>query len=329
MKSNKPQLFKTIGILFALSMLLTVFTAVAMADTYPNKPVRLIVPYPPGGTTDVIGRLIADGLSERLGQKVFVDNKGGGGGIIGMEIASKADPDGYTLCVGSGSFSIQPALQKLPYDPLKSFTPIARAVSGSIVLVVNSSVPVNSVKELIALAKQKPGELIFVSSGVGGAPHLGIELFKMMAGIDFKIVHFKGGGPAMIDLLGGHSHAAINSIPQALPHIKSGKFRVLGSSGEERSAYLPDVPTIAEAGVPGYEVTQWFGILAPAGTPAPIVERLNKELKSFLSVDEVKKRFMDTGAEVGYLDSSKFNQFIEKELNKWARVVKEANIKIE
>jgi len=319
---------KIFGILFVVVMTSAFFVTHATAESYPSKPVRLIVPYPPGGTTDVIGRLIAEGLSKRLGQRVFVDNKGGGGGIIGTEIASKADPDGYTLYVGSGSFTIQPALQTLPYDPRKSFTPIARAVSGSVVLIVRSSLPINSVKELIAEAKKRPGELIFVSSGVGGTPHLAIELFKMEAGIDFKIVHFKGGGPAMVDLMGGHSDAAINSIPQALPGIKSGKFRVLGSSGEERSAFLPDVPTIAEAGVPDYQVTQWFGLFAPAGTPQPIIDKLNSELKAFLAQDEVKKKFLNSGAEVGYQDSAKFTQFLDKELKKWARVVKEANIKL-
>jgi tripartite-type tricarboxylate transporter receptor subunit TctC len=300
-----------------------------MAASYPSRPVRLIVPYPPGGTTDIVGRLIAAKLSKHLGKQVIVDNRGGGGGIIGTEAAAKAAPDGYTLFVGSGAYSIQPALQKLPYDPLKSFTPVARAVSGPLVLIVHTSVPAHSVKELIALAKQKPGQLIFVTSGIGGNPHMGVELFKIMADIDFKIVHFKGGGPAIIDLLGGHSHAAINSIPQALPHIESGKFRVLGTSGVKRSVYLPDVPTIAEAGVPGYEVTQWFGILSPAGTPAPIVARLNKELKAILALADVKKQFLAAGAEVNYLGPTEFGQYIEKDISQWARVVKKANIKFE
>jgi len=327
MKSKRSHLFKSIGVLIALSMLLAVFTVVAMADSYPSKPIRLIVPYPPGGTTDRIGRLLATELSGRLGTKVYVDNKGGGGGIIGTELASRAAPDGYTLYVGSGSYAIKPALMKLPYDPIKSFTPIARAVSGSVVLIVNAKVPANSVQELIDLAKQKPGKLIFVSSGIGGNPHMGIELFKMMAGIDFKIVHFKGGGPAMVDLLGGHSDGAINSIPQALPHIKSGKFRVLGSSGERRSVFMPDVPTISEAGVPGYQVVQWFGLLSPAPTPAPIVEKLSKELGVILNSDAVKKRFKDVGAEVGYMGSADFGKFIEQDIAKWKRVVKKAGIK--
>jgi tripartite-type tricarboxylate transporter receptor subunit TctC len=329
MRSKMPTCFKIVGTLLTLFTLLTLSATIVLAQSYPTKPVRIIVPYPPGGTTDVVGRLVASHLSERLGQQVFVDNKGGGGGIIGTEAAAKAAPDGYTLFIPSGAFAIQPALQPLPYDPLKAFAPIARAVSGPIVLIVNETVPANSVKELIALAKQKPGQLIFVTSGIGGNPHLGIELFKMMAGIDIKIVHFKGGGPAMVDLLGGHSHAAINSIPQALPNIKSGKFRVLGTSGEERSAFLPNVPTIAEAGVPGYEVVQWFGVSAPAGTPAPIIDRLSKEIKSFLALEPVKKQFMDAGAEVGYQGPADFARFIEKDIARWKLVVEKANIKLE
>ncbi len=329
MKSRKAQSFKNLAMIVVLLVVLAFAAAPVLAASYPTRPVRLIVPYPPGGTTDIVGRLIASRLSERLGKQVIVDNRGGGGGIIGTEIAAKSAPDGYTLFVGSGAFAIQPALQKLPYDPVKSFTPVARAVSGPLVLIVNANVPVHSVKEFIALAKQKPGQLIFATSGIGGNPHMGMELFKIMANVDLKIVHFKGGGPAIVDLLGGHSQAAINSIPQALPQIESGKFRVLGTSGAKRSVYLPEVPTIAEAGVPGYEVVQWFGILAPAGTPAPIVDRLNKELKVILALQDVKKKFLDAGAEVNYLGPADFGRFIEEDINRWSRVVKKANIKFD
>ncbi len=330
MKGKKTPLLKLLGSLFfALTILFALFAATAPAASYPSKPVRLIVPYPPGGTTDAVGRLIAAKLSERLGKQVVMDNRGGGGGIVGTEIAAKAAPDGYTLYVASGSYAIQPALQKLPYDPLKAFTPIARVVSGPTVLVVNASLPAHSVKELVALAKQKPGQLVFVSSGIGGNPHMAMELFRILANIDIKIVHFKGGGPAIIDLLGGHSHGMMGSLIERLPHIKSGKFRVLGTSGTKRSAFLPDVPTIAEAGVPGYEVNQWFGLLAPAGTPAPIVDKLNKEIKVILAQNEVKKRFMDAATEVDYLGPAEFGRFIEKDINQWSQVVKKANIKID
>ena len=329
MKSRNPQLVKTFRILFTQLMLLALSACIAMAASYPTKPVRLIVPYPPGGTTDVVGRLIAARLSERLGKQVVMDNRGGGGGIIGTEAAAKSAPDGYTLFVGSGSYAIQPALQKLPYDSLKAFTPIARVVTGPTVLIVHESVPAHSVKELIALAKQKPGKLVFITSGIGGNPHMAIELFRIMAGIDFKIVHFKGGGPAIVDLLGGHSDGMMGSLIERWPHIKSGKFRVLGTSGVKRSVFLPDVPTIAEAGVPGYEVTQWFGLLAPAGTPASIVDRLNREIKAILAMNEVKKQFMDAATEVDYQGPAEFGRFIEKDIAQWAQVVKKANIKFE
>ncbi len=329
MKSIRLQLVKPLGALLALTMLLALPATGATADSYPSKPVRLIIPFPPGGGTDLLGRLIATKLSERLGKQVVPDNRGGAGTIIGTEVVAKANPDGYTLLFASGVFTMLPPLQKLPYDPIKSFIPIARLVNGPMLLVVHPSVPANSVKEFIALAKQKPGQLIFGTSGVAAAAHMGTELLKMMADIDVEIVHFKGGGPAMIDLLGGHSHALIGSLPAVLPQIKSGKVRVLGTGGGKRSVVLPDVPTIAEAGVPGYELTVWWGILAPAGTPAPIVDGLNKELKTIMTSDEVKKQFLKEGAEEDFLGPTEFGPFIERDIAKWARVVKKANIKLE
>ena len=328
MKSAQSKIF---GILLALCAVIAVFTAASVfaADAYPSKPVRLIIPFPPGGSNDIVGRLIATKLTERLGKQVVVDNRGGAGGVLGTEMAAKADPDGYTLLIVSAAYGFNPALYKLPFDPVKSFTPIAKLGSGPNSLTVHPSVPANSVKELIALAKQKPGQLINSCAGVGSFQHMGTELFKMMAGIDFKIVQFKGGGPAMIDQLGGHSQFSLGSLIQTLPHIQSGKFRILGTGGLKRSAILPDVPTIAEAGVPGYEATNWWGILAPAGTPAPIVDRLNKELKALLASDEVKKLFLNEGAEVDYLGPAEFGPFIEREITKWGKVVKEANIKVE
>jgi tripartite-type tricarboxylate transporter receptor subunit TctC len=328
MRSKKPQPFKILGILITFAILLAFSTAVAMAASYPDKPVRLIIAMAAGGGSDIVGRLIATKLSERLGKQVVVENRGGAGTIIGTEIVAKADPDGYTLLLGSNAFTTSPAFQKLPYDPIKSFTPIARVGNGPTALVVHPSVQANSVKELIALAKQRPGQLIFGCSGVGAIIHMSTELFKIMADIDFKIVQFKGGGPTMTDLLGGHHHALFGSLIQVLPHIKSGKFRVLGTGGVKRSVILPDVPTIAEA-LPGYESTIWWGILAPAGTPAPIIDRLNKELKAILASDEVKKLLLNEGAEANYLGTTEFGQFIESEIVKWARVIKKAKIKLE
>jgi tripartite-type tricarboxylate transporter receptor subunit TctC len=301
-----------------------------MADAYPSKPVRLIISFAPGGSDDIIGRLIATQLSERLGKQVVVDNRPGGGGIVASEIVAKSDPDGYTLLLIQISHTMQAALQKLPYDPVKSFSPIAKLGRGTYALVVHPSVPANSVKEFIALAKQKPDQLICAASGVGGDSHLVSELFKIKADINFKTVQFKGGGPATIDLVGGHSHFAMRAVPAALLYIQSGKLRVLGTSGFERSAILPDVPTIAEAGLPGYEAAIWWGISAPAGLPAPIVDRLNKELKAILTSAEVKQLLLKRGMEeVDYMGPTEFGLFIEGEINKWSSIVKKANIKLE
>jgi tripartite-type tricarboxylate transporter receptor subunit TctC len=325
----KSRLFKTLGIMIAFSVVLavTAVSVLAAADTYPSKPVRLIVPFPPGGSSDSVGRVVAHELSVRLGKQVIVDNRSGGGGIVGTEVAAKADTDGYTLLLGAGSHTINPALRKLPFDPMKSFTPITRLVTEPNVLAVHPKVPANSVKELIRLARQKPGQLTCAAAGVGSFAHLAAELLKANAGIEFKIVQFKGGGPSLIDLLGGHSDFTNSSAILVLPHAQ--KLRFLGTSGLKRSVLLPDVPSIAEAGVPGYEATNWYGILAPAGTPAPIVDRLDKELKAMLTSDEVKKWFNNQGAEVGYMGPIDFGPFIAEMINKWAKVVKDANIKVE
>jgi tripartite-type tricarboxylate transporter receptor subunit TctC len=242
---------------------------------------------------------------------------------------AKAAPDGYTLLMNGNTFIIGSTLQKVPYDTMKSFTQIAGIGTGPTVLFVSPTFPANSVKELIALAKQKPGKLIFGSSGIGSGNHMAMELFKIMAGIDFKIVHFKGAGPALTDLLGGHVDAMFATIGQPLPHIKSGKVKGLGTGGVKRSASLPDLPTIAEAGVPGFEASQWWGIWGPAGIPAPIVDRLTKELKAILASDEVKKIFLADGSEAAYLTPTEFVPFLEVEIAKWTRVVKEANVKLE
>lgn len=331
MPNRKISHSKHFGLLLALCALVALFAGAPAfaADVYPSKPVRLVIPFPPGGSNDIVGRLIAAKLTDKLGKQVIVDNRGGAGGVLGSEIAAKSDPDGYTLLIVSAAYGFNPALYKLPFDPLKAFTPVAKLGSGPNSLTVHPSVPAKTVKELIALAKQKPGQLINSCAGVGSFQHMGTELFKMMAGIDFKIVQFKGGGPAMIDQLGGHSHFSLGSLIQTLPHVQSGKFRILGTGGLKRSAILPDVPTIAEAGVPGYDVTNWWGILAPAGTPTAVVDKLNRELKALLASEEVKNLFLKEGAEVDYMGPAEFGPFIAREITKWGKVVKEANIKVE
>jgi len=317
-----------LSLLTALAALLMLAGSAAAQD-YPTKPVRLIIPFPPGGSNDVVGRMIATQLGERLGKQVVVDNRGGAGGVLGTEVAAGAAPDGYTILVVSLAYTVNPWLYKLKYDPLKSFVPVAMLASGANVLTVHPSVPVNSLEELIALAKQKPGELNYASAGAGSFQHLGSELFKLMAGVDIVHVPFKGGGPAMIDVVGGHSQVLVSSLVQTGAHIRSGKLKALGVGSAKRSALFPDIPTIAEAGVPGYEMANWWGIVAPTGTPQPIVDKLAKEIGVVLSSPETQKHFASEGAEVVQKTPAEFAAFIEAELAKWQRVVSEAKIKAE
>ena len=314
-----------LGLFKAVALLLALSSAVA-ADEYPNRPVRLIIPFPPGGSNDVVGRLVAKQLSEQLGQTVYVDNRGGAGGTIGTEAAVNAAPDGYTLLIVSLAHAVNPALYTLKYDPIKSFTPISIFATGPNVLVVNPELPVKSVKELLALVKQKPGELNYASAGVGSFQHLGGELFKLMAGANMVHVPYKGGGPAMQDVIAGHVKIIFSSLVQTTPFIQSGQLRALGTGGAKRSSVLPDVPTIAEAGVPGYVADNWWGIVAPAGLPAPIAEKLYKASQAALKAPELKAQFDREGASVVVMTSDEFAEYIKTEIVKWGRVVKEGKI---
>jgi tripartite-type tricarboxylate transporter receptor subunit TctC len=329
MKNMKSMLFKTIGILLVLSMVFAFTTITATAQTYPTKPIRFIIPVPPGGINDIMARLIGPPLSKRLGVPVVMDNHGGASHILGTEIAAKSAPDGYTLVFISGAHTVTAAFYKLPYDPVKSFVPVAKVPGGDMLFVVHPSLRVNSVKDFIVLANKQPGKLIFASPAAGSNAHMSIELFKSMAGIDVKIVQFKGAGPAMTDLLGSHSHAMINSVASCLSHINSGKLRALATCGVKRSVVLPDVPTIAEAGLPGFEATTWYFILAADGTPQAIVDRLNKEFSVILSSAEMQVQLAAQGAEVDKMTLAEFRPFIAAEVAKWKRIVKEANIKVE
>ena len=316
-------------LLKAAGLLLALTTAVAAQD-YPNKPVRLIIPFPPGGSNDVVGRLIATHLSDRLGKQVVVDNRGAGaGGVVGSEVAANAPHDGYTLLIISLAHAVNPWLYKLPYDPIKSFTPVAILASGPNVLVVNPDLPVHSVKDLLAAAKAKPGQLQYASAGIGSFQHLGGELFKLTAGVNLLHVPFKGGGPAMIDVIGGHTKVMFSSLVQTTPHIRSGKLRALGTGGLTRNPVLPDVPTIAEAGVPGYEAVNWWGVVAPVGTPAAVLERLGKEIAAVVDSPEMQKRFQLEGAEALRMTPREFGALIAAETAKWTGVVKQAGIKAE
>lgn len=325
----RAPLWISIAVVAAFAVATPLSSALAAADPYPNKPVRLIIAFAPGGSTDIVARMIGAKLSERLGKQVVPDNRGGGGGTIGMEMVAKAEPDGYTLLFTSSAIATNPLLYKVPFDPIKSFIPIAKVGSGPAVLAVSPSVPANSVKELIALAKKQPGKLICAAAGVGSFVHMSSELFKLMAGIDFKIVQFKGGGPAMIDVIGGHSHILTGTLTMTMPQIKAGKLKALGYAGSERTKLMPELPTVSEAGLPGYEAAIWWGFFAPAGTPKEIVDRLYKEIAAIMNSEEMRQAFEKQGSDIDLLGSADFTKFIEKETVKWTKVVKEGNIKAE
>jgi tripartite-type tricarboxylate transporter receptor subunit TctC len=325
----KSPLTKTIGALVALAPVVPVFAGAAATEAYPTKTVRVIIPMAAGGSTDIVGHMIGPKLSERLGRQAVMENHGGAGGIIGVGMVAKSEADGYTLLMTSPAFIINQFFHKIPYDPAKSFAPVARLVAGGRVLAVHPGMPANSVKEFIALAKAQPGKLAYASTGVGSDGHLAGELFKMMSGIEYLTVQFKSGGQALIDVLGGHTQWILGTVTLTLSQIKAGKLRALGYSGSARSNLLPDVPTISESGVPGYEASQWLGLLAPAGTPKAIVDRLHKELTEILNAEETKKMLEEQGQDLAMLSPAEFGTFMAAETAKWAKVIKEGNIKVE
>jgi tripartite-type tricarboxylate transporter receptor subunit TctC len=320
---------KSTKLITAGALALLAATGAAVAQTYPTKPVRLVIPFPPGGSNDIVGRMAAAQLSERIGQQVLADNRGGAGGVIGSELVAKAPADGYTLLLISSAYAINTSLYKLPYDPVKSFVPVAILGTGPNALAVTPGLPVKNVKELVALAKAKPGQLNYAAAGVGSFQHLSSELFNMLAGVKIVGVMYKGGGPAMIDVMAGHAQVSIGSLIQTLPHVRSGRLRALGTGGLKRSAALPDVPTIAEAGVPGYEATNWWGVLAPTGTPQPVITRLHKELSAIAVSAETRKRFDSEGAESASMSPEEFGKYIAKETDKWGKVIRTSGIKAE
>jgi tripartite-type tricarboxylate transporter receptor subunit TctC len=300
-----------------------------MGQSYPTRPIRLLVPFPPGGSNDVAGRILAAALTAKLGQTVFVDNRAGAGGTIGTEVASKAAPDGYTLLVISSAYPVSPALYKLNYDQDKAFAPVARFGSGPGVLSVNPKVPAKSIQEFLALDKAKPGTLNFASAGVGSFEHLAEALFKLQTHASFVIVQYKGGGPALSDLLGGQIQAQIGSLIQTTAHIQSGELRALGVTGSKRISALPNVPTIAESGVPGFEANNWWGVAAVAGTPQPVITKLHDAINEVATTPEMKQKLESIGAEPVPLSIAEFRDFLAKETVRWAQVVKEAHISLQ
>ena len=301
------------------------------AQAFPTKPVRIIVAFPPGGGTDIVARLIAPRLTDAWGQAVVVENRAGASGTIGTEIAARSDPDGHTLFMATmGNMTANQHLYpKMTVDPLQAFAPITKVVDVHFVFIANPALPAESVKELIALAKKRPGELHYSSSGPGGAPHLAVELFKRQAGIDLTHVPYKGSGPGMNDLLGARVMMTMDSLLQSLPHIKSGRLKALAVLGPKRSSLLPEVPTMAEAGVTGYALTNWFGLVAPAGTPKDVLARVHADVTKVLRDLEIQKKISEMGADVVGNMPEEFRAAMRAESAQWAEIIKSANIKAE
>ena len=318
-----------VGALLAFSALAA--APMAGAQAYPAKPIRIVVPFPPGGATDILARAVAQKLTDAWGQAVVVDNRPGAGGNIGSEIVAKAAPDGYTLEMGTvGTHAINASLYaKMPYDHVKDFAPVILVAGVPNVLVVNPSLPVSSVQELIAYAKANPGKLNFASSGSGTSIHLAGELFKVMAGVQMTHIPYKGSAPALQDLIGGQVQLMFDNLPPSLPHIKAGKLRALAVTSATRSSALPDTPTIAESGLPGFEASSWFGVLAPAGTPPAIIARLNAEIGAWLASAEAKEKMLALGANIGGGSPEDFARHIAAETAKWQKVVKASGAKVD
>ena len=300
----------------------------ASAQDYPSKPIRIIVPYPPGGPTDILARVVAAKLAEKLGQPITIDNKAGASGMIGADMVAKAAPDGYTLLANASIHVINPSVQaKSPYDAIKDFAPVSLIADVPLVLVVTQTLPAQSVKELIALGKAKPGTLNFASSGNAAAPHLAGEAFKIATGVDMQHVPYKGSGPAVSDLIGGQVQLMFDSLPSSIGHIKSGKLRALAVTTSKRAGALPDLPTVAESGVPGFDISTWYGVWAPAGTPKQIVNRISAEIAAIVRTPEIRERLASLGAEPVGDTPEEFAAYTRSELAKWARIVKASGAK--
>ncbi|MGE5526312.1 MAG: Bug family tripartite tricarboxylate transporter substrate binding protein [Rhodospirillaceae bacterium] len=302
----------------------------AHAQNFPARPVRIIVAFPAGGGTDIVARIISPRLTEMWGQQVIVENRAGASGVIGTEAAARSAPDGHTLFMATmGNATVNQHLYaKMPVDPLRDLAPVSQVVAVHFVMVAHPSLPARNVKELIALARSKPGQINYSSSGPGGAPHLGMELFKSMAGVNLVHIPYKGSGPSFADLLGGQVSLTSDSLVQALPYVRDNRLRALGVLGAKRSPLLPDVPTIAET-VRGYELTNWFGLLAPAGTPRDLVSRINAAVVKILQQPDVRERLVAMGADVVGSSPDEFGAFMQAESAKWAKVIKEAHIRAE
>lgn len=313
-----------------LAVVLCIGSAFAQTDGYPSRAIRLVVPFPPGAFNDQLGRILAQKLHEAWGQSVVVENRPGGGSQLGTQTVAKAASDGYTLLVTSFAFAVNPALYgKLPYDTVRDFTPVILCAATPNLLVVGNDVPVKSVKDLIALAKSKPGELVYGSAGIGSSNHLSMELLKARAGIDLVHVPYKGSAPAVLDLVGGRVQAMFDNTPNVLPQVKAGKLRALAVTTPRRFALLPDLPTVAESGLKEFEVSVWFGLVAPARTPPAIVERINAEVNRILLLPDVQSTFRLQGVEAIGGSQQQFALHLQSQMSKWGTLVRDAGIRIE
>lgn len=301
----------------------------SIAQNYPVRPIRVVVPYPPGGAADNVARVIAPKLAEALGQQIIIDNRGGASGSIGADIVAKSAPDGYTLLDDASAHVVNPALRKMPFDTLRDFAPVGMIMRSPNLLVAHLSLPVKTVRDLIALAQARPGEITFASAGIGSAPHMAGELFKYLAKVDLVHVPYKGGGPVFADLLGGHVQLFFGNIAGDLPYVKAGKLRGIAVTSAERSRSAPQIPTMAESGVPGYQIYEWNALFAPAGTPAAIVAMLNAEIGKIIALPDVQQRFFQFGAESAPGTPEQLGSYVRGEIAKWDKVVRDMGVKVE
>jgi tripartite-type tricarboxylate transporter receptor subunit TctC len=307
------------------------YAGTAVAQSYPSRPVRVIVPQPPGGGTDIVARVISDRLSQQLDQQFIVDNRIGGGTVVGTDLAAKAAPDGYTLLMGlNANMAVNPSLfDKLSYDPVKDFTPVAMIVTFPFMVVVSNDFPAKSIAELIAIGRSKPGQIHFASAGNGTGQHLSMEYFKLLTKTDFVHVPYRGAQAAYADVISGQVPIFFDNIAAALPQAKAGRVRALAVTTAQRSPVAPDVPTVAESGLPGFEYHTWFGMWAPAGTPRAIVEKLNGEIRKAMAAEDVRARFANLAGQPSDMKLSEVEPFVKSEIERWAKVVKEAGVKPE
>lgn len=320
---------KNIARLVMLGSLLSMCTP-AIAQDFPARPLRIILGFAPGGSTDLVARVLAQKMAATWNQQVVVDNRPGANGMIGADLVAKATPDGYTLLLSSiGPMAINASLYKMPYDIVKDFAPVTYTGNVTNLLVVHPSVAAANIKELVALAKAQPGKLTFGSSGSGGAPHMAVELFKILAKVDVVHVPYKGGGPAMADLVGGQISASFASMPSSIPFVRNGKLRALAVTAPKRSPAAPEVPTVSESGIPGFSVLDWQGMFTTAKTPTPVVNKLNAEIKRALSLPDVIEKLATAGVEIQTTSPEEWGRFVQSEIEKWAKVVKTAGIKLE